>query len=178
MLSGAGAVAPRVDRAAGNAMSDPRPNLALEADDASDRVLDAMLAEAIKLMNELSSVGDRRAHIAGPTETAVTLRVASRLARVAAWLLTRGRDDGAAETVDLREAAANELDAVSVVGPISDLAVRVDRLAGRAVRLEAMLRGAPPPSADAPSIPAPSDGAAKILPFRPIAAIESVEPAG
>lgn len=112
--------------------------------DATERVLSSMLMETLDLMSEVSDMGDRRAASAetSPHETAVYLRLSSRLARIGGWIMAQevGSDrDKAVARVVLGQARRSGLDGATDLGPLAETVARVDRLAERAARLEQLL---------------------------------------
>lgn len=157
------------------------------ANDVTEPVLDAMLEEALALTEEIALLGLARRAVEAPDslESALRLHLTARLSRIAAWASLRAANDP-----DRREIARQALEGAALRRdfPISmeqecafepesrELRLQVDRLALRALRLDALLdgRGSPEPGvgfADGPeptevsvipSLPAPS---AVILPF-------------
>lgn len=150
------------------------------ADDVTEPVLDAMLEEALALTEEIALMGLARRAVEAPgsLESALRLHLTARLSRIAAWASLRSADDperrgiarqaleGAALRRDLPLAANDE-----AFEPESrELRLQVDRLALRALRLDALLDGHGAPetgSAEAalleptaisvvPGLPAPS----------------------
>ncbi|MEL6980091.1 MAG: hypothetical protein AAGM38_15600 [Pseudomonadota bacterium] len=154
------------------------------ADDVTEPVLDAMLEEALALTEEIALLGLARRAMEAPNslESALRLHLTARLSRIAAWASLRSAHDPerreiahqALEGAVLRRDIPISLEEASRFEPESqELRLQVDRLALRALRLDALLDGRalaelmrdePDPSAISvtPGLPAPS---AVILPF-------------
>lgn len=152
------------------------------ASDAIEPVLNAVLNEALVLTEEIVDADGARRAAGRPDrwESAARLRLAARLARIAAWASAAGAAEPerrAAASAALSGAAVSPLLDLAFEGAprcaagLAELAARVDRLASRALRLEALIGGCDEPEAPAPRArPAatePSGRSAAILRFQP-----------
>lgn len=126
------------------------------------RVLAAMLGETTALMDIVTNAGDAADATDAEQqnqETALVLRLASRLARVGGWLINQevgafnADQDRTADgySAALEPARRTPLDAAMAGGDLAAVAVRVDQLVERAVRLDCLLNGHPPVESRAPA---------------------------
>lgn len=144
--------------------------------DMTEPVLSAVLAEALALTEEIALADEARRALTAPDrwDSAARLALAARLARIAAWACAAGTQEN-----DRREAASAALNG-AVAAPRLDLAAgdspedsaallalaaRVDRLATRALRLDALLSGFDEAPASRPAPERAAGPRAAILPF-------------
>lgn len=155
-------------------MVSPAPPARPVIDVATEHVLATMLRETMEIMDELSAIGDLRAATAAvnPHELAATLRAASRLARIGAWIMAQEQSLCAlgAETAraSLEAAHTGPLEPASRIGPIAHVQTRIDRLAARALRMDDLLRhGDVRTAPNAAPDPQRPGATAVVLPMKP-----------